>query len=67
MFTPPGRGASGKFALDVAVRTLELYDEFFMVPYPLPKLDMIAIMDFAMGAIRVPKFHESNRNFTDTI
>lgn len=51
VFTPPGRGESGRFALDVAVRTLELYDDFFRVPYPLPKLDMIAIMDFAMGAM----------------
>ena len=33
------------------MRTLELYDDFFRVPYPLPKLDMIAIMDFAMGAM----------------
>ena len=47
----PYRGETGRFALDVAVRTLELYDDFFRVPYPLPKLDMIAIMDFAMGAM----------------
>lgn len=51
VYTPPGRGGAGTFALDVAVRTLELYDDFFQVPYPLPKLDMIAIMDFAMGAM----------------
>jgi puromycin-sensitive aminopeptidase len=51
VYTPPGRGESGRFALDVAVRTLDLYDDFFMVPYPLPKLDMIAIMDFAAGAM----------------
>ena len=51
VFTPPGRGETGRFALDVAVRTLDLYDDFFRVPYPLPKLDMIAIMDFAMGAM----------------
>ena len=51
VFAPPGRGETGRFALDVAVRTLELYDDFFRVPYPLPKLDMIAIMDFAMGAM----------------
>ena len=35
VFTPPGRGDTGRFALDVAVRTLELYDDFFRVPYPL--------------------------------
>jgi aminopeptidase N len=41
VFTPPGRSEAGRFALDVAVRTLELYDDFFRVPYPLPKLDMV--------------------------
>ncbi|KAI4337166.1 hypothetical protein L6164_015613 [Bauhinia variegata] len=41
----------GKFALDVAVRTLELYKDYFACPYSLPKLDMIAIPDFAAGAM----------------
>ncbi|KAJ8442827.1 LOW QUALITY PROTEIN: hypothetical protein Cgig2_016293 [Carnegiea gigantea] len=40
-----------KFALDVAVKTLELYKKYFDAPYPLPKLDMIAIPDFAAGAM----------------
>ena len=31
VYTPPGRGASGQFALDVAVKCLELYDDFFRV------------------------------------
>jgi len=51
VFTPPGRSEQGRFALDVAVRTLDLYDDFFGIPYPLPKLDMIAIMEFAAGAM----------------
>ncbi|KAF5748340.1 Aminopeptidase M1 isoform 1 [Tripterygium wilfordii] len=46
-----GKANQGKFALSVAVRTLELYKEYFAVPYPLPKLDMIAIPDFAAGAM----------------
>ncbi|KAK4599002.1 hypothetical protein RGQ29_009192 [Quercus rubra] len=40
-----------KFALVVAVRTLELYKDYFEVPYSLPKLDMVAIPDFAFGAM----------------
>jgi len=51
VYTPPGKSEEGKFALSVAVKTLELYDEFFGVPYPLPKLDMIAIPEFACGAM----------------
>ncbi|KAB2072532.1 hypothetical protein E1A91_A07G022000v1 [Gossypium mustelinum] len=46
-----GKANQGEFALKVAVRTLELYKDYFAVPYPLPKLDMIAIPDFAAGAM----------------
>ncbi|GLT72771.1 hypothetical protein SLA2020_446750 [Shorea laevis] len=46
-----GKANQGKFALTVAVGTLELYKEYFAVPYSLPKLDMIAIPDFAAGAM----------------
>jgi len=51
VFSPPGRAEQGSFALDVAVRSLDFYDDFFQVPYPLPKLDMICITEFAMGAM----------------
>ena len=43
VYTPPGKVDSGTFALDCAVQALDAYDDFFGVPYPLPKLDMIAI------------------------
>lgn len=39
------------FALDVAVKTLEFYNDYFDVPYPLPKCDFIALPDFAAGAM----------------
>ncbi|XP_019051660.1 PREDICTED: aminopeptidase M1-like [Nelumbo nucifera] len=48
-----GKENQGKFALDVAVRTLDIYKIYFGVPYPLPKLDMVAIPDFAVGARRI--------------
>lgn len=51
VYTPPGKSQSGLFALDCAVRCLDLYDDFFGMPYPLPKLDMVAIPEFAMGAM----------------
>jgi len=51
VYTPPGKVDSGKFALDCAVKALDAYDDFFEVPYPLPKLDMIAIPEFAAGAM----------------
>jgi aminopeptidase N len=40
VFTPPGRGHQGRYALNVARECLEFYDDFFNNPYPLPKLDM---------------------------
>ncbi|KAK8477338.1 hypothetical protein V6N13_081446 [Hibiscus sabdariffa] len=46
-----GKANQGKFALKVAVGTLGLYKDYFAVPYPLPKLDMIAIPDFSAGAM----------------
>ncbi len=51
VYTPPGKSEHGDFALKCALRTLDLYDDFFGVPYPLPKLDMVAIPEFAMGAM----------------
>ena len=39
------------FALDVAVKTLDFYNEYFNIPYPLEKCDMIALPDFASGAM----------------
>lgn len=46
-----GKASQGRFALDVAVKTLDVYKKYFAVPYSLPKLDMIAIPDFAAGAM----------------
>lgn len=51
VYTPPGKADEGRFGLKVATDTLDLYDDFFAVPYPLPKLDMVAIPEFAMGAM----------------
>lgn len=52
VYTPLGRAGEGRFALDVAVKSLEYYDEFFQVPYPLPKLDMVAIPQVRDTCIR---------------
>mmetsp|Transcript_20947 Transcript_20947/g.30195 ORF Transcript_20947/g.30195 Transcript_20947/m.30195 type:complete len:870 (-) Transcript_20947:137-2746(-) len=51
VFCPPGRAAHGQYALSAGKRALDFFDEFFGVKYPLPKLDMIAITEFAMGAM----------------
>jgi aminopeptidase N len=50
-FSPPGVSHRCQFALDCALRCLDLYDDYFEIHYPLPKLDMIAIPEFAAGAM----------------
>jgi hypothetical protein len=35
--TPPGLLSQAQFALETAVQLMDYYDEFFGVPYPLPK------------------------------
>lgn len=37
--------------MDVALKTLPFYNQYFGSPYPLPKYDMVAIADFAAGAM----------------
>ncbi|MDO8573580.1 MAG: M1 family metallopeptidase [Candidatus Daviesbacteria bacterium] len=51
VFTTPGKKKQAEFALDVAIKCLEFYEKYFDIPYPLPVLDMIAIPDFAAGAM----------------
>ena len=49
VYTPPGKKEQGRFALDVTVKVLPYYRDYFGIAYPLPKMDLIAIADFASG------------------
>ena len=49
--TVRGRSREGRYALGLAKRLLGLYGKYFGSPYPLPKLDLIAVPDFAAGAM----------------
>ncbi len=52
VWATPAQPASGlTFALDIAVRSIEFYDEFFGTAYPLPKSDHVALPDFSSGAM----------------
>eukprot|EP00755_Sulcionema_specki_P004815 Sspe_Gene.31077::Locus_15342_Transcript_1_1_Confidence_1.000_Length_2719::g.31077::m.31077/K08776/NPEPPS; puromycin-sensitive aminopeptidase len=47
----PGKSSQLQYALTTGIKSLEFYNEFFGIPYPLPKLDMLAVPDFAAGAM----------------
>ncbi len=49
--TVPGKSGQGKFAMDCARKFLGYYNKYFGIKYPLPKLDLIAVPDFAAGAM----------------
>lgn len=51
IFTVPGKKEQGRFALKVALHCLPYFGEWFGVPYALPKCDMVALPDFASGAM----------------
>lgn len=50
-WTPVGKKEQGTFALDTAVGSLSFFGEYFDSPYPLPKMDMVAVPDFSAGAM----------------
>ena len=51
VWTTRGKEEQGRFALETSARMLGFFNEYFGIPYPLAKLDHIAIPDFAAGAM----------------
>ena len=47
----PGQSHLTPFALDVAVHALRWLADYYAIPYPSDKVDLIAIPDFAFGAM----------------
>ncbi|KAK4205326.1 putative mitochondrial aminopeptidase 2 precursor [Triangularia verruculosa] len=52
VYAPPGQNIEhGRFSLELAAKTLAFYEKVFGIEFPLPKMDQIAIPDFAQGAM----------------
>jgi len=51
VWTTRGKEEQGRFALEHSVKILDYMNSYFGIPFPLPKLDHIAVPDFAAGAM----------------
>ncbi|MBY0547080.1 MAG: M1 family metallopeptidase [Candidatus Obscuribacterales bacterium] len=51
LWAPVGKESLGAFALDAAAKVLQYQTDYFGIPYPGKKLDLIAIPDFRSGAM----------------
>ena len=51
VWTRPGVKEQGQFALEQGCHTLAYFADWFGIPYAFPKLDMVALPDFAAGAM----------------
>lgn len=51
VYTTPGSEHLCHYSADITTKTLKFFDEKFDIPYPLPKCDLVAIHDFAAGAM----------------
>lgn len=49
--TKAHRAEALAWALEHAVKSIEFFDDYFAVPYPLPKSDHVALPDFSSGAM----------------
>ena len=51
IIAPPGNSGLTPFALEMGAHALRYFSQYYDIPYPGDKLDMIAIPDFAWGAM----------------
>ena len=47
----PGKGHLTAFGLDIGAHSLSWYQNYYGIPYPTDKCDMLALPDFAAGAM----------------
>jgi len=51
VITTKGKSEWGRYALDISAKILQYYNDYFGVPYPLPKLDQIGLPGGVGGAM----------------
>ena len=51
LWTVPGKQPLTPFGRDIALASLDFFERYYGIPYPGDKLDLLAIPDFASGAM----------------
>jgi aminopeptidase N len=51
IYATPDKTGLTDFGLEASVKSLEFFEDYFGIPYPLPKLDVIGLPDFSAGAM----------------
>ncbi|XP_039615182.1 endoplasmic reticulum aminopeptidase 1b [Polypterus senegalus] len=51
VYANPEKIDQAYYALEAAVKLLDFYEDYFNIPYPLPKQDLFAVPDFQSGAM----------------
>lgn len=51
VYTTRGLKDQGRYALEHAHKTIDLFSEIFQIEYPLPKSDLLAVHEFSHGAM----------------
>ncbi|KAL3079369.1 hypothetical protein niasHT_037699 [Heterodera trifolii] len=51
IYSVPGKKEQGNYALELVTKSIDFYSEWFDFKMPLPKCDVLAMPDFAMGAM----------------
>lgn len=51
VWSVPGKEKLTRFAVDIAVHSLNYFEKYYGIPYPGDKMDLVAIPDFAFGAM----------------
>lgn len=51
VYTPEGRSEQGRPALEVAKKSLEYYEDFYGLHYPLKKLDLVSLHSMHVRAM----------------
>ena len=51
VYATPEQKDRVKYSLDIGANITDFFTDYYDIPYPLPKQDMIAIPDFVSGAM----------------